>query len=284
MELVTLLGSLISSVTSRLVADELKAWSPSIVQKLISMAVAKLPETNRERFSEEWQSDLDSIPGDLSKIVYALGLISAAAKISIQLKPENHLSIQTFAKRSVDFIVAAAALWIVAPLMLCIAISIKLTSSGPVLLRHHRGGENGRPFGVLKFRTMYWDHSILEDYLAHIPEVKEAGNQRHVAAKYLRVTPIGQFLRKTSLEELPQILNVLSGKMSLVGPYPGIALEGTSKEYLTVKPGLTGLWQLSNSSDYQEKIRLDRYYAENRSFWGDIKILVLTVISVFRGD
>lgn len=195
-------------------------------------------------------------------------------------------------KRSFDvlFTLAVAALGL--PFYLLIAVLIKLTSEGPVLFVQDRVGQDGRSFKFYKFRTMLVDNSdhqhrsFAEDFIkGRLMNASEEGDRRVFKLQNdPRVTSIGRFLRKTSLDELPQFINVLRGEMTLVGPRPPLSYElAHYKEWhrgrLVVKPGLTGLWQVSGRSTvpFDEMVMLDLYYIENWSLALDMKIIVRTV-------
>ena len=178
------------------------------------------------------------------------------------------------------------------PLLLFIALWIKVTAPGPVFYRHHgRIGRSGRTFGAWKIRTMVTNaDEILKEYLASNPAAQEEWN-RDLKLKFdPRIIPgIGRFLRRTSLDELPQLLNVFKGDMSLVGPRPIYTAQEVEKfkelypMYLRVRPGLTGLWQVSgrNNTSYEDRVRLDTYYVRNWSLWLDYFILLRTVRTLF---
>jgi undecaprenyl-phosphate galactose phosphotransferase len=179
------------------------------------------------------------------------------------------------------------------PVLAVLAILVKVTSPGPVLFGHARVGRNGRPFTAWKFRSMYRDaKERLDDLLAKDPDAKAEWEAHFKLKNDPRVTPVGRFLRKTSLDELPQIFNVLSGTMSLVGPRPVIKEEiekyygDCADYYLEVKPGITGLWQTSGRSDtgYGKRIQLDKWYVQNWSLWLDIVLLIRTIRVVVRRE
>jgi Undecaprenyl-phosphate galactose phosphotransferase WbaP len=178
----------------------------------------------------------------------------------------------------------------VLPLLLFIVILIKLDTKGPLLYGHLRIGRHGDRFKVWKFRTMVHnaDH-VLKGFLKRHPKLKREWERDHKLKNDPRVTRVGMFLRKTSLDELPQLWNVLKGEMSLVGPRPVVTAEipeyGTRFNlYTQVLPGLTGLWQVSGRNDttYTERVALDTYYVRNWSPWLDIYILARTVKVVFQ--
>jgi lipopolysaccharide/colanic/teichoic acid biosynthesis glycosyltransferase len=203
-------------------------------------------------------------------------------------------------KRAMDIFGSATALMFAAPVLAAIAIAIKLTSKGPVLFRQERLGQYGQPFTFLKFRSMYTncDAKIHQEYVnqfisGQIGETAADGTKPiFKIQKDPRVTSIGRFIRKTSLDELPQFLNVLRGEMSLVGPRPPIAYEFRAydlwhrRRVLEIKPGITGLWQVEGRSRtrFDDMVRLDLKYARGWSIWLDLKILIQTPSAVFSGD
>ena len=203
-------------------------------------------------------------------------------------------------KRAMDLFGSAAALLFFSPALAAIALAIKLSSKGPVLFRQERLGQYGQTFTFLKFRSMYTncDAKIHQDYVNQFiaGQVGESGGD---GAKQVfkiqqdpRVTSVGRFLRKTSLDELPQFINVLLGEMSLVGPRPPIAYEFRAydlwhrRRVLEIKPGITGLWQVEGRSRtrFDDMVRLDLKYARGWSLWLDVKILIQTPSAVFSGD
>ena len=199
------------------------------------------------------------------------------------------LSWQGVIKQLLDFIGALLLTIILSPLFALFALIIKLTSPGPVLFQQQRSGLNGRPFTIYKFRTMVTNAEQRKHELAAMNEMSEPVFK---VSKDPRVTPIGRFLRKFSIDEWPQFLNVLRGEMSLVGPRPLPVAEVkrfhdlAHRRRLSVKPGLTCLWQISgrnNVSDFKEWVRLDLEYIDNWSLWLDLKILWRTVPIVLAG-
>jgi Undecaprenyl-phosphate galactose phosphotransferase WbaP len=194
-------------------------------------------------------------------------------------------------KRAVDLLLAGIGGLFVSPLMVVVALLIKWQAPGPVFYSQQRIGRDGRRFMVWKFRTMICDADrVLEDFLANSPERRDEWDRTHKLQDDPRITAIGHWLRKTSLDELPQLWNVLRGEMSLVGPRPIVTSEICKYEdrftaYCSVLPGITGLWQVSGRSDttYAERVELDSYYARNHSLWLDFYILIMTVkVVLFR--
>lgn len=193
-------------------------------------------------------------------------------------------------KRAVDVVCSATALALAAPLFLAIWVAIRTTSTGPAIFRHRRIGEAGAYFDCLKFRTMHQDADrLLDNMLADNEQLREEHSRTHKLRDDPRVTPIGVWLRKTSLDELPQFWNVLKGEMSIVGPRPIVDEEVARygrwlPVVLRCRPGITGLWQVSGRNDttYAERIALDRRYALNRSIVADVSIMLRTPVIMVK--
>jgi lipopolysaccharide/colanic/teichoic acid biosynthesis glycosyltransferase len=190
-------------------------------------------------------------------------------------------------KRTFDLVVSLLVVLLGAPLWLVIAAAIKLDSRGPVLFRDRRMGVGEHPFGMFKFRTMVQGAA---EQQVELEERNEAPGALFKIRDDPRVTRVGKLLRKISLDELPQLLNVLWGEMSLVGPRPlplrdYERLEAWHRKRYLVLPGITGLWQISGRSNlhFDDLVRLDFYYIENWSIWLDISILVKTPVAVLSG-
>ncbi len=211
--------------------------------------------------------------------------------IELKLIPSRDVSLirpgYALAKRTVDILICLMVLPTVLPVLLLCALLIWLDDPGPVFFKQLRTGKGGVRFPMYKFRTMVTNAEELKQQYAHLneltwPDFKMTNDPR--------VTRIGRILRKTSLDELPQIINVLKGDMSLVGPRPTsfdvstYSLKHT--ERLEVLPGITGLWQISGRSDvdFDQRLLLDIEYIERRSLWFDLKIMFGTVIAVFKQD
>lgn len=202
-------------------------------------------------------------------------------------KPVYHIC-----KRTFDVVVAALALIILSPVFLILAIMIKCQDGGPVFFKQMRIGKNGKMIGIYKFRSMKVGADRLEDVLT--PEQLERYQKEFKLEDDPRVTKIGSFLRKTSLDELPQLVNILGGSLSLVGPRPVIDSEINmySKEeqtkFLSVKPGLTGYWQAyaRNNATYAtgQRQKMELHYVEKASFWFDLRIILRTVKIVINRD
>jgi lipopolysaccharide/colanic/teichoic acid biosynthesis glycosyltransferase/nitrate reductase NapAB chaperone NapD len=239
-------------------------------------------------FPEEWDHDVPQRPSHPT--LYP--------DLSNREKGVDFFSIT---KRTIDVIGSTVGLLIGAPLFLVIALAIKLSSKGPIFFRQQRVGQYGAPFVFLKFRSMSVDNDcgIHRDYVRALirgrAEIKSTSGTNQGVYKLTRdprVTRIGALLRRTSLDELPQLCNVFKGEMSLVGPRPAIPYEVEAYELwhrrrvLEAKPGLTGLWQVKGRSrvTFDEMVRLDVRYATTRSLWLDIKILMGTPRAVILGE
>jgi len=194
-------------------------------------------------------------------------------------------------KQVMDLVLLAIFFPLWALLMAIGAVLVKLSSPGPIFFWQERLGLEGRIFRVCKFRTMYVDaEERLQEFLAQDPVMQEEYERYHKLKNDPRVPPLGRWLRKWSLDELPQIWNVLRGEMSLIGPRAYMPrelddMEGLESIILRVRPGITGLWQVSgrNQLSFAERLRLDVYYVRNWSIWLDLYILVRTIGVVWRG-
>jgi len=195
---------------------------------------------------------------------------------------------QSILKRIIDIVLAMLLLVVLAPMAIALALVVKLSSPGPVFFRQPRVGRGGRQFGLLKFRSMRMD---AEERLRRDPALYDAylANNFKVPGRDPRLTPVGRYLRMMSVDELPQLLNVLGGHMSLVGPRPVVpdelVLYGDMRSaYMAVRPGLTGAWQVSGRSrvGYPERAMIDYSYVCSWSLRGDLKILVKTVPAIVR--
>lgn len=240
-------------------------------------------------------ADREEIGGSPVPLVHALaqpqldsGRLAFETRMVQRARQRNLASQST--QRLFDVTLAGLMLMATAPLMLLIAAAIRLTSPGPVFFHQTRVGRWGRPFACLKFRTMVID---AEQQLAHIlttdPHARAAFQNDFKLAHDPRITPIGRLLRKTSLDELPQLINVLRGDMSLVGPRPVVPQElGRYGDYaqvvLQVRPGITGAWQTNgrNNISYAQRVQLDVHYALNRNLKTDITILARTLNTVLN--
>lgn len=194
-------------------------------------------------------------------------------------------------KRFLDIAIVVVGGIVVSPFLLLLALAVKIDSPGPIFYGHHRLGKDGKPFKAWKFRSMVRNSKeVLENLLSTDPALREEWENSFKLRDDPRITRMGRFLRKTSLDELPQIWNVLLGEMSLIGPRPIIEAEVEKyghqyKLFSSVKPGMSGLWQVSGRSDldYEERVALDIYYIQSWSLWLDLYILFKTFGVVVAG-
>jgi lipopolysaccharide/colanic/teichoic acid biosynthesis glycosyltransferase len=216
-----------------------------------------------------------------ARVVQLTGARAAVPSISV-----DEASVYQLAKRGLDIVVAVGLLILVSPILLLLAVLVKMTSKGPVFFAHRRLGLDGKEFYCLKFRTMIAD---AEERLRNDPQLRRRFEEKFKLDDDPRITRLGAFLRRTSLDELPQLLHVFRGEMSLVGPRPIITDElGKYSIYahklLSVKPGLSGLWQVCGRSDttYPQRVLMDMHYIDHRSFKLDCRLLLLTASAVIR--
>ena len=266
--------------------DEFSQPEPLVAEKVIN--ISRPSWTKRNGYSPilkmEWTSPEQTI---LTWPLY-----------SDLLEASTFVNIQKSIKRGIDVIGALFGILLLSPLMLIIAVLIKVTSPGPILYRQERMGFLGNKFTFLKFRSMYagCDENRHKEYVTNFIKNNHDEGKCSSGDKSLykmqddpRITPLGRFLRKSTLDELPQFLNVLRGEMSLVGPRPAIPYECDSydiwhkRRILEVKPGMTGLWQVKgrSSTTFDEMVRLDIQYIREWSLWLDVKILIRTPWVVF---
>jgi Undecaprenyl-phosphate galactose phosphotransferase WbaP len=262
----------------------------------LSRALIAIPDLDNNRLEEILDSQTFSrfyifpeISGLSSLLVEPRELCN---RVTLEVKRSLLLPECQLAKRCMDSLLGLILSLVFAPLMILIAILIRLESRGPALFTQRRMGLGGTVFEVWKFRTMYQDADrILEEHFKKHPEDQVEWERVYKLRHDPRVTPLGRILRRTSLDELPQLWNVLSGNMSLVGPRPiptyEVAKYGKSfGMYCRVIPGLTGLWQVSGRSEtnYQQRIEFDTYYVRNWSPWFDIYLLMRTFLVVVKGE
>ena len=199
---------------------------------------------------------------------------------------------EPFYKRPFDIAFSLFAIIITLPITIPIMLIVKLTDGGNIFYGHTRIGKNGKPFKVLKFRSMYMNaDKKLKEILESNPEAKKEWEQNFKLKNDPRITPIGKFLRKSSLDELPQFINSLKGDMSVVGPRPVVQEEldkyykDKAEIYKKVRPGVTGYWQVEGRSDtdYEERVKMDEEYIKNQSFLWDLKIIFQTIKVMITG-
>lgn len=192
-------------------------------------------------------------------------------------------------KRTLDIIISGVGLVILFPFLLVIAIAIKIDSKGPILFKHKRIGKDGKTIYIYKYRTMLPNaEEMIKDF--NDEQLKEF-KENYKLKKDPRITKVGRFLRKTSLDELPQLINILKGELSIVGPRPVIQEElerygENAEKFLSVMPGLTGYWQANGRSltTYEQRMKMELYYVENCTLLLDIKIFFKTIFIVFKKE
>lgn len=208
---------------------------------------------------------------------------------STEIVEENRISLYLFLKKVMDISISLVGLIVLSPVFFILAILVKCDSKGPVFYSHTRKGKNRSNIKIYKFRTMYANSE--EIFQSFSEEQKREYYKNFKLDNDPRVTKLGEFLRKSSLDELPQLLNVLKGDLSLVGPRPIVEKEickygEYADKFFSVMPGITGYWQANGRSDtsYEERVKMDMYYVDNKSILLDIKIIFKTVISVLKKE
>lgn len=249
------------------------------------------------RFCEDRGVTLQYIPSLTALYTSQMTIDTLAGYPIIELSPTPLVGWGRIVKRLFDMVVSLVGIVVLSPVMLVLAILIKLDSKGPVIFAQKRVGRMGELFTFYKFRSMYTEMSTGEGYggveaealrTKLVAEGNEASGPLFKMKDDPRVTRVGKWLRQTSLDELPQLFNVLIGNMSVVGPRPALpneveAYEDAAKRRLLIKPGITGMWQVSGRSDitFDDYVKLDIFYIEHWSLWLDIKIILLTFKAVF---
>jgi len=266
----------------------------------ITDVVVAMPGASKERI----QGIINSLQYQVQRLFYIPDVFGIAVlgtslhhffteqAFALEMKNNLAMPMNIIIKRSFDFFVIVLMLPLIVPVILVVSILIRLVSPGPAIFRQERIGKHGKPFLCYKFRTMFEDsEQRLYKLLELDPEVRRKWNEYWKLEDDPRVTKIGKFLRSSSLDELPQIFNVLKGEMSLVGPRPYLDREKEAfEEYrgiiLSVLPGITGLWQTFGRSNktYKERIALDLWYVRNWNLWLDIVILFKTIRVIFKQE
>jgi Undecaprenyl-phosphate galactose phosphotransferase WbaP len=264
----------------------------------VTYAIIVIPSQTRadllaliERVGQSFQHIL-VIPGVLGHAAVWANSRCIETILGLEVRQNLLLPVPRLCKRLTDLAVGLAFLALLALPILAVAALVRLTSRGPGFYGQMRLGRGGRPFRMWKFRTMYAAADrLLADHLAGSPEARQEWERTHKLRDDPRVTPLGRFLRRLSLDELPQVWNVIRGDMSLVGPRPIVSAEISSygpafSLYSRVHPGLTGLWQVSgrNTLPFAERIELDAFYVRNWSVWLDLYILMRTLRAVLTAE
>ncbi len=242
-------------------------------------------ETSRCETSFPCEVSLTSAAGKASS---GSSLVSIGLANGVHTEETLLISGQIVLKRMLDLVISITAIVLLLPVFVCIALLIRLSGRGPIMFGSRRVGRGGKVFRAWKFRTMVENaDDVLRDYLDHHPELHEEWLLSHKLKHDPRITTVGRILRKTSLDELPQLFNVVLGQMSLVGPRPMLENErhrygDTYDCYLRVSPGITGLWQISgrNNTSYEDRLRYVQIYVRDWSPWMDLYILLRTIKTV----
>jgi Undecaprenyl-phosphate galactose phosphotransferase WbaP len=261
-------------------------------------AVLAMPKSGSERVKTIFNECAD-LYGNVLIIPDLFGMrsLSVSAKdicgvLALEVEQKLTFLMPQLVKRFFDMLVSATAALLLFPIFVLVYLAVKLTSSGPAFYTQTRIGRNEEPFRLLKFRSMVVDaDKVLRRHLQEDEALHEEWQRDQKLKRDPRITGIGRFLRKTSLDELPQLWNVLCGEMSLVGPRPIVASEIEKygkiyRQYKRVTPGVTGLWQVSgrNNTTYEMRTRLDDYYVQNWSLSLDIYILLRTLKTIFLSE
>jgi lipopolysaccharide/colanic/teichoic acid biosynthesis glycosyltransferase len=278
----------IGSADGNAIANALLTKFTSALSKSLSIEQINQIRLSFHVFPDDWESHGDGAP--TASVLYTGPKLDGGPKTGL-----------LWVKRGIDILGSLSALVVLSPLLLTTAIAVKLTSKGPIVFRQPRVGLYGRHFTFFKFRSMYTknDATVHETFVLNFMKNSNGTEQPNNRPEKLykltndpRITSVGKFLRRTSLDELPQLINVLRGEMSLVGPRPPIPYEVKRydiwhrRRLLEVKPGITGLWQVTGRSrvGFADMVRLDLRYAKSWSLWLDLKILLQTPRAVLSGD
>jgi len=280
----------------RITAQKLVSQRAETNYKQSSSHFSSVPQSFRETTafpSREIASQEEFASGDMPSMDYAMPEVvdprvfqMLGARATNGYMSARARSFYQLSKRGLDISVSLALLLMAMPLMVLIAMLIKMTSKGPVFFAHRRLGHNGKQFDCLKFRTMIAD---AEERLKSDPSLRQQFEEKFKLEDDPRITPLGNFLRRTSLDELPQLFHVLSGDMSLVGPRPIVQNELSkysiyANKLLSVKPGLSGLWQVCGRSHttYPQRVMMDMHYIDHRCLTLDLQLLLLTASAVIK--
>jgi lipopolysaccharide/colanic/teichoic acid biosynthesis glycosyltransferase len=281
-------GALAMAIAHSLLAGEIQAWLPHLARRLVRAAARRLPADSQARFEADWLAELVAWEDrPMSALAKAAHIRWKARAIRESL---GGIAVRSDgAKRALDLFVATGLLLAAAPLLLATAIAIKLDSRGPAFYRQRRVGRDEKSFYLIKFRSMCVEAPLRAEEVRKLSDGREDLVFR--ISRDPRITRVGRFIRRYSLDELPQLLNVIKGDMSLVGPRPMLpgeanALEEEESDRTEVRPGLTGPRQIHDlRGPYPvvgEGRKMDEEYARSRSFLMDLRLLVRTVWAVMR--
>jgi len=271
---------------------------PEIVKRYnIKMAIVAMPELDVVKLKNLLNKSVSAfrynvlIPNFFNLSNIWMSVRDFSGILGIETSHKFKLNFNLGVKRLMDILFVLIGGTIILPFLLIIALLVKITSQGPILYKHKRLGKNGEPFYAYKFRTMKKDaEQQLSALLESDPAIREEWDKNHKLKNDPRITSVGKFLRRSSLDEFPQLINIIKGEMSLVGPRPIVydEIEKYGDDFdriFSIKPGLTGLWQVSGRSDtnYRERISYDTYYLQSWSAWLDFWIILKTFGSIVFG-
>lgn len=267
---------LVAGALVNLILAELLDWCPWVAVRLIRRAVRKLPPEARDRYLDEWLAELEAVPGRrISAIIFAIRICIGASRVSAELGGRSVVR-DPVVRGLVDRVLVLLLVSLWSPLILTVALAVRLTSPGPVLVTQRRVGRGGVLFNLYSFRSTI------------------CAAESEIPAECRRFTPVGGLLHRTSLEELPQLFSVLRGDMSIVGPHPERPESADLfrqdvpgyDDRQRVKSGMTGWAQvhLCGNTDVVESVEWDNYYVEHRSLALDLKIILLTVYRTLGGN
>jgi len=277
-----LLLTLTAAIVNLLLA-ECFDWLPWLSRRIVRCAARHLPPEHRVRYQDEWLAELDAVPGmRVSRLAFAVRVLLSSSDTRSAISPHSRIYFSTPLKRLADLVFAGLTLTALAPVLAAIALAIKLTSPGPVFCKEERVGFEETHFQLLRFRTA---RAVVQLSAGLEVETIQTGVPQWTYARGL--TRVGRFLRKYSLDEMPQFFNVLRGDMSLIGPRPMRAsenelLEDWHRRRHFVRPGISGLWQSDGPRrlTLDDMVRLDLRYIEEWSLRQDVRILARTVTAV----
>ena len=284
-----------STAIQELYLGDYAAFHERIVTRTVDQVVFSMRHTETDTLGAmiaacgRYGAKASVIP-DYNDFIPAVPTVETAGDlklINVRSTPDKG-PVWAFVKRTMDLCGSVIGLILASPIMLVTAIAVKRCDGGPAIFAQERVGKNGVHFKMYKFRSMYMD---AEERLSELQKFNQVNGPAFKMTNDPRITPVGRIIRKTSIDELPQLVNILKGNMSIVGPRPPLPREVAQYNdwdwgRLAVKPGLTCYWQISGRSDvsFEEWMRLDLKYVEEQGLWTDLKILLKTVVVVVRGD
>ena len=285
---ILIIGGILGSAFAKILADEFKAWRPTVVHRLIGIAASLLSGDDRERYQEEWSAYVEEVPGDLGKLISAGGFVFAAMRMS------DRRLMALGSKRAMDISLAVIALIFLSPPVLIAALALKIESPrASIFFAQRRIGRGGKEFRLLRFRTMRPDAEVrLDELLRSNPSARAEWEETFKLKNDPRITIVGKILRKSSFDEIPQLVNILRGEMSIVGPRalpPEFNaqddFEQISKLRHSMRPGITGLGQIAFLFSQKDRLlrmlEADMIYIKAQSLFLDLGIIINAVAAIF---